>query len=138
MEQLIAEIRDIRKKMVKNAPPEMKKVMLNKYVSTIFRIRLLALALLSKKETYGYEIINLAKGISIEEEPRISASKVYPVLHEMENKGLIKGRWHGRKKIYSITKKGLKMMNWIKRSWKESIILQAKVFKKIFNEEVKT
>ena len=98
----------------------------------------MALALLSKKETYGYEIINLAKGISIEEEPRLSASKVYPVLHEMENKGLIKGRWHGRKKIYSITKKGLKMMNWIKRSWKESIILQAKVFKKIFNEEVKT
>jgi PadR family transcriptional regulator, regulatory protein PadR len=70
----------------------------------------LILSLLSKGESYGYELIQEVK--------RLSGDKIgwtdgmlYPVLHRMEHRGLIKSRWSesetGRKrKYYSLKKNG--------------------------------
>lgn len=70
----------------------------------------LILGLLSQGENYGYALIQEVK--------RLSGDKIswtdgmlYPVLHRMENRGLIKSRWGksetGRKrKYYSLKKDG--------------------------------
>ena len=70
----------------------------------------LILSLLSEGESYGYALIQEVKRLSGE---RIewTDGMVYPVLHRMERRGLIKSRWTasetGRKrKYYSLKKEG--------------------------------
>ena len=70
----------------------------------------LVLSLLSKGESYGYAIIQEVKARS---EGRLNWTDgmLYPVLHRMERRGLIKARWGesdtGRKrKYYSLKKDG--------------------------------
>ena len=70
----------------------------------------LILSLLSKGESYGYALIQEVKQMSGD---RIhwTDGMLYPVLHRMEHRGLIKSRWGesetGRKrKYYSLKKDG--------------------------------
>ena len=70
----------------------------------------LILSLLAKGESYGYAIIQEVKARS---EGRLNWTDgmLYPVLHRMERRGLIKARWGesetGRKrKYYSLKKDG--------------------------------
>jgi len=79
------------------------------------------LSILSKKESYGYEIIQDVKDISngiIE----WGEGTLYPVLHKLEKKGLIQSSWKvadsGRKrKYYSISKAGNKELLTEKENW---------------------
>src|SRR5271169_2813774 len=70
----------------------------------------LILSLLSKGESYGYAIIQEIKARS-QGQLQWTDGMLYPVLHRMEARGLIKSRWvkieNGRKrKYYSLKKDG--------------------------------
>ena len=81
----------------------------------------LVLSILSKGESYGYELI--------QEVRRLSGDKIewtdgmlYPVLHRMEDNGWIKARWvqmeNGRKrKYYSIKKDGQQALKDKREQW---------------------
>lgn len=71
------------------------------------------LRLLSERPMYGYELM---KVLSEKLEMRVSQSVVYPILHELERRGLAVGEWRrcggegrsgGRhRKYYRLTKLG--------------------------------
>src|SRR2546421_6391349 len=70
----------------------------------------LILSLLSKGESYGYALIQEVKRLSAEK-LQWTDGMLYPVLHRMEEEGLIQSRWgeseNGRRrKYYSIKKNG--------------------------------
>ena len=70
----------------------------------------LILSLLAKSESYGYAIIQEVKARS-EGKLNWTDGMLYPVLHRMEKRGLIKARWGesqtGRKrKYYSLKEEG--------------------------------
>src|SRR5882672_2156993 len=70
----------------------------------------LILSLLAKGESYGYAIIQEIRDRS-ENQMEWTDGMLYPVLHRLERKGLIKSRWleaeNGRKrKYYSLKKDG--------------------------------
>ncbi len=81
----------------------------------------MVLALLTHGESYGYAIIQEIK--------KLSANKIewtdgmlYPVLHRMEDRGLIKSRWGesetGRKrKYYSLKEDGKKALTKQREQW---------------------
>ena len=81
----------------------------------------LILTILSRNESYGYEII--------QEVTRLSGGKLewsdgmlYPVLYKMKNDGLVQTRWEmsdsGRhRKYYSLTEKGKKELEDDKKEW---------------------
>ena len=81
----------------------------------------LILSLLSKGESYGYAIIQEIKTRS-EGKLNWTDGMLYPVLHRMENRGLIKARWGesetGRKrKYYSLKKDGKAAMDKHHEQW---------------------
>ena len=87
------------------------------YCETVIRKELVAasaeplvLSLLSKGESYGYAIIQEVKARS-GGQLQWTDGMLYPVLHRLEQRGLIKSRWaeseSGRKrKYYSLKKNG--------------------------------
>jgi PadR family transcriptional regulator PadR len=81
----------------------------------------LILSLLSKEESYGYELIQEVKRLS-GDKIKWTDGMLYPVLHRMEDNGWIKSRWvemeNGRKrKYYSIKKSGLQALQAKRESW---------------------
>jgi DNA-binding PadR family transcriptional regulator len=97
--------------------------------------QLFVLALLMRGETYGYEILRLAGAYGMWGR-KMSASRVYPLLHGMEGEGLIKGEWEKRKRVYHITPKGRKMTEFFKEFQKTAMRMTAKFIKIMFNEEI--
>ena len=84
-------------------------------------ISLLLLSLLSRGEMYGYEILEEALRRSANRF-EIKEGTLYPALHQLENKGLIKAEWrtgeNGReRKYYSLTTKGKKAARDYERQW---------------------
>jgi PadR family transcriptional regulator PadR len=81
----------------------------------------LILSLLSQGESYGYALIQKIKELS-KEEIEWTDGMLYPVLHRMEDNGLIESRWgeseSGRKrKYYSIKKDGKKALKEQREQW---------------------
>ena len=81
----------------------------------------LILSLLSKGESYGYELIQEVKRLS-EGQITWTDGMLYPVLHRMEAEGWIKSRWaeaeNGRRrKYYSIKKDGEKALKDKREQW---------------------
>ncbi len=79
------------------------------------------LSLLAKGESYGYAIIQEVTARS-EGELQWTDGMLYPVLHRMESRGLIKSRWGesetGRKrKYYSLKKDGKAAMTRHYQQW---------------------
>ena len=79
------------------------------------------LSILSKNESYGYEIIQNVKKIS-NGKIEYGDGTLYPVLHKLEKKELIKSYWKvadsGRKrKYYKISVKGKKELLSEKENW---------------------
>jgi len=74
----------------------------------------LILALLARGENYGYAIIQELK-IRSENRLQWTDGMLYPVLHRMEAKGLLKSRWAQRgkerkRKYYSLKQDGRRAM----------------------------
>ncbi len=79
------------------------------------------LSVLSKKESYGYEIIQRIKELS-NGQIEWGEGTIYPVLHKLEKKGYITSSWKtsgsGRKrKYYSINIKGEQKLVSEKENW---------------------
>jgi len=74
--------------------------------------------LISKGRIHGYEIMNQINDISPSADTVKGPSKIYPILHNLEDAGLIIGTWeaHGKRKVkyYEITEEGLKTLKRIK------------------------
>lgn len=82
----------------------------------------IVLGILARGESYGYEIIQQVKTAS-GGELEWSDGMLYPVLHRLEHKGLIRSRWgvseNGRKrKYYRLEKKGKTRLIEEKDQWK--------------------
>jgi DNA-binding PadR family transcriptional regulator len=81
----------------------------------------LILSLLEKGESYGYAIIQEIKNRS-QEQLKWTDGMLYPVLHRMEARGLIKSRWvkieNGRKrKYYSLKEDGKRALQKHFQQW---------------------
>ncbi len=84
-------------------------------------ISLLLLNLLSRGEMYGYEILQEASRRSANAF-EFKEGTLYPALHQLEKKGLIKAEWRkgesGReRKYYSVTAKGRKTAAAYEKQW---------------------
>ena len=92
----------------------------------------LILSILSRQETYGYEIIKNVKDMSggkIE----WTDGMLYPVLHRLEDQKLISSKWvkgeNGRKrKYYFIEKEGSKVLAEEKKQWEVTVSTLNKVW----------
>lgn len=81
----------------------------------------LILSLLTNGETYGYAIIQEIRKLS-GDKIEWTDGMLYPVLHRMEDKGLIQSRWAeaetGRKrKYYSLKRDGKKALQKQREQW---------------------
>lgn len=84
--------------------------------------RLLVLNLLNEKSYYGYELIKTLK-LRSNDVFDMKEGTLYPILHKLENDELITSsnqEVSGRvRKVYSITKKGIKVLAKEKKEWQE-------------------
>ena len=83
---------------------------------------LVVLALLEEQSLYGFEI---AKQIEERTEGslRFTMASLYPMLYELESRGLVKAQWEanpaGRdRRSYSLTPKGRLELEPLRREWK--------------------
>jgi len=88
------------------------------------------LSILSKGESYGYQIIQEVKKIS-DGQLEWSEGTLYPVLHKLEKKGHITSTWkvsdtNRKRKYYALSKTGKKQLQREQKNWNiiNSIILQ--------------
>ncbi|MDO5835609.1 MAG: PadR family transcriptional regulator [Methanobacterium sp.] len=85
---------------------------------------IIMLWLISKKGQHGYEIMTqLHESSPFSDKVKMpSASIIYPKLHQLEKKGLIKGTWenHGKRKVkyYEITSEGIETLDKIRNFFK--------------------
>lgn len=83
---------------------------------------MLLLSLLAEKDMYGYEMIDSLRNKS-NNVFELKAGTLYPLLHGMEEKGLLKAyeqEYLGKiRKYYSITKEGKKTLAAKKEEWNE-------------------
>lgn len=90
-------------------------------VSTTSLVKLLILHLLNNHDYYGNQLIeNISNIFDKKWEP--SPGMIYPLLRDLEDKGLIKGWWtepdKKSKRYYKITDKGIDHFKIIKRNYK--------------------
>ena len=85
-------------------------------------LKLMILWIISKERIHGYEIIKKMKETGNEENDQFRGpgpNKIYPILHELEKKELIKGDWelHGKRKVkyYEATDKGINTLEMVKK-----------------------
>jgi DNA-binding PadR family transcriptional regulator len=93
--------------------------------------QLIILWILDKKRLYGNAIINKINNFYPDKDKKITgSSRIYPMLHDLEDRGLIEGTWEskGRQQIkyYEITDKG-----------REEILRVKKLFKHHVDDELK-
>ncbi len=98
----------------------------------------LVLAILKKKDNYGYNIIKKIKEIS-DNKIIWTEGMLYPVLHKLEKEGLIESYWRkaetGRKrKYYRIKEEGLKELDKQKKQWE---VVHSTLSKEIIFEDEK-
>ena len=81
---------------------------------------LLVLRLLAREEMYGYQLVRAIRTVS-EEAFDLAEGVVYPVLHTLEARGLLKAKEkvvEGRSRIYySLTAKGTKRLTALIAEW---------------------
>jgi len=81
----------------------------------------IVLSILSRGESYGYAIIQRVRSVS-QEALQWTDGMLYPVLHRLEERGLITARWgtseHGRKRrYYQLTTAGKGALVSERREW---------------------
>ena len=93
----------------------------------------LVLSILREGESYGYALIQQVKQMS-GEKIQWTDGMLYPVLHRMEEQGLIQSRWGesetGRKrKYYSIKKQGKQALEKQRQQWDTVSSVLARLWK---------
>jgi transcriptional regulator len=92
---------------------------------------LLVLSLLEDQPRHGYDIsklIQVRSGGAL----RFHVTSLYPLLYRMEERGWIAGRWvekpeQRRRRYYSLTADGRKVLRSQRKSWKEFVAAIARV-----------
>lgn len=84
---------------------------------------MVVLALLEEQSRHGYEIAKLIESRS-EGKMDFHVASLYPLLYRLEAKGWVEGRWveranERRRRFYSITAQGKKVLAAQRRSWRE-------------------
>ena len=92
---------------------------------------LIILWILNKKRLYGNAIINKINNFYPDKDKKITgSSRIYPMLHDLEDNGLIEGTWENRGrqqiKYYNITDKG-----------RNELLRVKKIIKYVLNYELK-
>lgn len=115
-------MRNSREYMVENAEifinlSEFEKKLLRTSMRSL--VGILTLWLIYKKRQHGYEIMNKLQDFNPFDNKMPSASKIYPVLHDLEKNGFIKGTWehHGKRKVkyYEIIDEGREVFSRFKK-----------------------
>jgi transcriptional regulator len=86
---------------------------------------LLVLSLLEDQPRHGYDIsklIEMRSGGAL----RFHVTSLYPLLHRLEQEGLIKGRWvekpeQRRRRYYALTVRGRKDLRSKQQSWRDFV-----------------
>jgi PadR family transcriptional regulator PadR len=86
---------------------------------------LLVLSLLEAQPRHGYDIAKLIE-IRSDGVLRFHVTSLYPLLYRLEERGWIKGRWvekdeQRRRRYYSLTSAGRKVLSSQRESWKEFV-----------------
>ena len=81
------------------------------------------LSILSEGDSYGYAIIQRVKQLT-DGQIEWTTSTLYPVLHSLENKGLLASEWRAseegpRRKYYRLTARGQKAFQRERQQWLE-------------------
>ncbi len=84
-------------------------------------IKPFVLSILDERENYGYAIIQRVKQLT-GGQMEWTTSTLYPVLHSLENKGLLESQWQAseggpRRKYYRLTPKGRRALAREKQQW---------------------
>lgn len=86
--------------------------------------RLALLAVLSEKETYGYEILTELRKKGAVAWGSTEAT-VYPLLHDLESAGFLSSRWVATdtgvppRKYYKLTATGVQLLEALRGAWKQ-------------------
>src|SRR5579884_3039861 len=86
---------------------------------------LLILSLIERRPRHGYEISRLIENRS-EGTLKFHVASLYPLLYRLEGRGWIQGRWvekagERRRRYYSLTASGRKVLAAQRRSWREFV-----------------
>jgi DNA-binding PadR family transcriptional regulator len=86
---------------------------------------LLILSVLSKRPLHGYAIMREMESLS-EGYFKMTAALLYPTLHQMEQDGLVQGKWEEsngarRRKVYEVTQVGLQQLAAGQADWRHFI-----------------
>jgi PadR family transcriptional regulator, regulatory protein PadR len=92
---------------------------------------LLVLSLLEDQARHGYDIsklIQIRSGGAL----KFHVTSLYPLLHRLEEEGSIEGRWvekaeQRRRRYYSLTSKGRKVLRSKQQSWKDFVATISRV-----------
>jgi transcriptional regulator len=92
---------------------------------------LLVLAMLEAQPRHGYEIsklIGLRSGGAL----RFHVTSLYPLLHRLEDRGWIAGRWvekanERRRRFYSLTPAGRRVLSAKQQSWRDFVAVVNRV-----------
>ena len=113
-----SDMEDLKERKILKAMKEHEKIVkkMSKFEKKLMRgimrgfANTMILWLISQKKQHGYEIMTKLHQSSPYENKMPSASKIYPVLHDLEENGLIEGFWEnqGKRKVkyYEITPEG--------------------------------
>jgi PadR family transcriptional regulator, regulatory protein PadR len=91
----------------------------------------LILTMLEERPRHGYEIAKLVERRS-NGRLRFNVASFYPLLYQLEKRGLIKGRWlekagQRRRRYYRITRAGRTMLGRQRSRWEEFIFALTEV-----------
>jgi len=92
---------------------------------------LLVLSLLEDQPRHGYDIsklIQIRSGGAL----RFHVTSLYPLLHRLEQEGLIDGRWvekpeQRRRRYYQLTPQGRRVLREKQKSWRDFVALISQV-----------
>lgn len=92
----------------------------------------LLLAILKENDSYGYAIIKRVKEMS-DNQLIWTEGMLYPVLHRLEEQGLVESYWHkaetGRqRKYYRIKPRGMEELETQKKQWEVVVAALAKTW----------
>ncbi|ONI37714.1 hypothetical protein AN639_08850 [Candidatus Epulonipiscium fishelsonii] len=95
--------------------------------------QLLVLQLLSKKDMYGYEMIEKLRIMS-DSTFDLKVGTLYPILHKLEIEGNLisyekKTETNKLRKYYSITKKGEEVLGYKKTEWNKYMSAMQKILR---------
>lgn len=100
-------------------------------------LKFIVLKTINDRPTHGYEIIQHIKEITGGRWTP-SAGSIYPILEGLESRGCIQSKEIDRRKVYSITSKGVKALDRMIQKKMEFMREMAAVINRVIGEDTRT